>query len=49
VLRHHRDILRAIKNQDTRKAQELMKSHLDEIKYTLLKQIAVRTREAQAR
>lgn len=49
VLRHHRDILRAIKNQDTQKAQELMKSHLDEIKYTLLKQIAVRTREAQAR
>ena len=49
VLRHHRDILRAIKNQDTSKAQELMKSHLDEIKYTLLKQIAVRTREAQAR
>jgi len=49
VLRHHRDILRAIKNQDTNKAQELMKSHLDEIKYTLLKKIAVRTREAQAR
>jgi DNA-binding GntR family transcriptional regulator len=49
VLRHHRDILRAIKNQDTQKAQELMKTHLDEIKYTLLKQIAVRTREAQAR
>ena len=49
VLRHHRDILRAIKNQDTKKAQELMKSHLDEIKYTLLKRIAVRTREAQAR
>jgi len=49
VLRHHRDILRAIKNQDTQKAQELMKSHLDEIKYTLLKQIAVRMREAQAR
>lgn len=49
VLRHHRDILRAIKNQDTLKAQELMKSHLDEIKYTLLKRIAVRTREAQAR
>lgn len=49
VLRHHRDILRAIKNQDCTNAQELMKSHLDEIKYTLLKQIAVRTREAQAR
>ena len=49
VLRHHRDILRAIKNQDTKKAQDLMKSHLDEIKYTLLKRIAVRTREAQAR
>ncbi|MGH7886513.1 MAG: GntR family transcriptional regulator, partial [Candidatus Binatia bacterium] len=49
VLRHHRDILRAIKNQDPMKAQELMKSHLDEIKYTLLKQIAVRTREAQVR
>jgi DNA-binding GntR family transcriptional regulator len=49
VLRHHRDILRAIKYQETKKAQELMRSHLDEIKYTLLKQIAVRTREAQAR
>ena len=49
VLRHHRDILRAIKNQDAKKAQELMKSHLDEIKYTLLKRIAVRTRAAQAR
>ena len=49
VLRHHRDILRAIKNQDTKIAQDLMKSHLDEIKYTLLKRIAVRTREAQAR
>lgn len=49
VLRHHRDILRAIKSQDKMRAQELMKSHLDEIKYTLLKQIAVRTREAQAR
>ena len=49
VLRHHRDIMRAIKNQETHHAQDLMKSHLDEIKYTLLKQIAVRTREAQAR
>ncbi len=49
VLRHHREIMRAIKNQDRHRAQELMKSHLDEIKYTLLKQIAERTREAQAR
>lgn len=49
VLRHHRDIVRAIKNQDTSRAQMLMKSHLDEIKYTLLKRIAVRTREANAR
>ncbi len=49
VLRHHRDILRAIQRQDAKQAQDLMKSHLDEIKYTLLKQIAVRTREAQAR
>lgn len=48
VLRHHRDILRAIKAQDTLKAQELMKAHLDEIKFTLLKQIAVRKRAAQA-
>lgn len=48
VLRHHRDILRAIKVQDTLKAQELMKAHLDEIKFTLLKQIAVRKRAAQA-
>ena len=49
VLRHHRDIVRAIKNQDTNRAQILMKSHLDEIKYTLLKRIAMRTREANAR
>jgi len=48
MLRHHRDILRAIKCQDTQKAQELMRSHLDEIKYTLLKQIAERARTAQA-
>jgi len=49
ALRHHRDIVRAIKLQDTQKAQELMKAHLDEIKYTLLKQIAMRTRMARAR
>jgi DNA-binding GntR family transcriptional regulator len=49
VLRHHRDILRAIKNQDANKARESMRAHLDELKYTLLKQIALRTREAQAR
>jgi len=49
VLRFHRDIVRAIKQQDRNKAQELMKSHLDEIKYTLLKQIALRTRMARAR
>jgi len=48
MLRHHRDIVRAIKCRDTQKAQELMRSHLDEIKYTLLKQIAMRTRAAQA-
>ena len=48
VLRHHREIFRAIKLQDTHKAQELMKAHLDEIKYTLLKQIALRTRIARA-
>jgi DNA-binding GntR family transcriptional regulator len=47
VLRHHRDILRAIKCQEVNKAQELMRAHLDEIKYTLLKQIAVRNRTAQ--
>jgi DNA-binding GntR family transcriptional regulator len=49
VLRYHRDILRALKLQDRNKAQELMKAHLDEIKYTLLKQIALRTRLARAR
>ena len=49
VLRHHRDILGAIKNQDTKKAQELLKAHLDEMQYTFLKQIAVRPRQAQAR
>ena len=49
VLRHHRDILRAIKARDTNQAQDLMKAHLDEIKFTLLRQIAVRKRAAQAR
>lgn len=49
TLRHHRDILRAIKIQDTQKAKELMRAHLDEIKYTLLKQIAVRAKAAEAR
>jgi DNA-binding GntR family transcriptional regulator len=49
TLRHHRDILRAIKSRDVQKAQESMRAHLDETKYTLLKQIAVRTKAAQAR
>jgi DNA-binding GntR family transcriptional regulator len=48
VLRHHREILRAIKCQDGKKAQELMRAHLDELKYTMIKQIAIHTRTAQA-
>ena len=49
VLRYHRDILRAIKLQNRDHAQDLMKAHLDEIKYTMLKQLALRTRMARAR
>jgi len=49
VLRHHREIFQAIKRKDAKKAHELMRVHLDEIKDTLLKQIASRTRRARAR
>lgn len=49
VLRHHREIFQAIKRKDLKKAQELMRSHLDAIKSTLIKQIEARTRMARAR
>jgi len=49
VLRHHRDIFQAIRRKDAKLAQKLMASHLEEIKNMLLKQIAARTRKAQAR
>jgi DNA-binding GntR family transcriptional regulator len=49
VLRHHREIFQAIKRKDLKKAQELMRSHLDAIKSTLIKQIEARTRTARAR
>jgi DNA-binding GntR family transcriptional regulator len=49
VLRRHREILQAIKRKDAKKAQEVMRSHLQEIKSILLKQIKARTRAARAR
>jgi len=49
VLRHHREIFQAIKRKDAKKAQELMKAHLEEIKNILLRQIKARTRSASAR
>jgi DNA-binding GntR family transcriptional regulator len=49
VLRRHREIFQAIKRKDAKKAQEIMRSHLQEIKSILLKQIQARTRAARAR
>ena len=49
VLRRHREIFQAIKRKDGRKAQEIMRSHLQEIKNILLKQIEARTRKASSR
>jgi DNA-binding GntR family transcriptional regulator len=49
VLRRHREIFQAIKRKDAKKAQEVMRSHLQEIKSILLKQIQARTRAARAR
>jgi len=49
VLQHHREIFQAIKRKDVRRAQELMRAHLQNIKTILLKQIEARTRTARAR
>lgn len=49
VLRRHREIFQAIKRKDAEKAQEIMRSHLQEIKNSLLKQIQARTRAARVR
>lgn len=49
VLRHHREILLAIKRRDAEKAQQLMRVHLEEIRDTLLKQIESRMKKAGAR
>jgi DNA-binding GntR family transcriptional regulator len=49
VLQHHREIFQAIKRRDAKKAQEIMQSHLQEIKNILLKQIQARTRKAGSR
>ena len=49
VLRRHREIFQAIKRKDAKKAQEIMRSHLQEIKRILLKQIQARTRAARVR
>jgi DNA-binding GntR family transcriptional regulator len=48
VLRHHQEIFQAIKRKDAQRAQELMRSHLHDIKKILLKQIEARTRTARA-
>jgi DNA-binding GntR family transcriptional regulator len=49
VLRHHQEIFQAIKRKDAKRAQELMRSHLQNVKTILLKQIEARTRTARAR
>jgi DNA-binding GntR family transcriptional regulator len=49
VLQHHREIFQAIKRKDAKKAQEIMRSHLQEIKNILLRQIQARTRKTGAR
>lgn len=49
VLRHHRDIFQAIKRKDVKRARELMRVHLEDIKNILLRQIEARTRAALAR
>ena len=49
VLHHHREIFQAIKCKDAKRAQELVRSHLQNVKTILLKQIEARTRTARAR
>ncbi len=49
VLRRHREIFQAIKRKDGRKAQEIMRAHLQEIKNILLRQIQARSRKASSR
>jgi DNA-binding GntR family transcriptional regulator len=49
ISREHSEILKAIKRKDVRRAQDLMRVHLDGIKDTLLKQIKARTKVAESR
>jgi DNA-binding GntR family transcriptional regulator len=49
VLRRHREIFHAIKRKDARRAQEIMKAHLHEIKGILIRQIQARSRAARSR
>lgn len=49
ISREHSEILKAIKRKDVKKAQDLMRVHLDGIKETLLNQIESKTRVARSR
>jgi DNA-binding GntR family transcriptional regulator len=46
VLEYHREIFQAIKRKDAKRAEELMRAHLQNIKTIMLKQIEPRTRKA---
>jgi DNA-binding GntR family transcriptional regulator len=49
ISREHGEILKAIKREDVKKSQDLMRIHLDGIKETLLKQIETRAKVARSR
>lgn len=49
ISREHSEVLKAIKRKDMKKAQEIMRIHLDGIKETLLNQIESKTRVARSR
>ena len=49
ISREHSEVLKAIKRKDVKKAQDIMRIHLDGIKATLLNQIASKTRVARTR
>ena len=49
ISREHSEVLKAIKRKDVKKAQDIMRIHLDGIKEMLLKQIETRIRLARSR
>jgi len=49
ISREHGEVLKAIKRKDAKKAQDIMRAHLDGIKETLLNQIESKTRVARRR